>query len=365
MLSNWQKIQAAMLYHFASLEYLKGLYRLVCNLINGVADPMLASADAQSRDTVLIDRRWGTRNTSKNWSNNAWPFLKDLQASLAKDIANRASESYRISGTNECFRGVSEYSMQWATVAEEQEFQEAVKAISFYASKIDQTLDDYDTTRWEDSEFAYLYKDFIGNATQIPRFRIRTDITGESGKKPKRTGVYVAQDDPHAALQFAWTGGGGGKLRASSTFNEIGLAALEKVGRKDIWLNDEKMFHFAMQRQFEALFRPEIYVLGKEYRRLASPAVANAAFVHRPCLWFLVEIVNGEFDDIEGFEEDSPTEQTQGVAKFAGGEVCKRTGFYFTPAHPESRRRLVEGQVAPNYDSQYGKTIWQWDERQD
>jgi hypothetical protein len=364
-LSNWQKIQGAMLYHYASLEYLKGLHRLVCNLANGAADPMLASAAAQDRDSVLTNPRWGTRNTSKNWSNNAWPFLKDLQASLAKDIANRAFESYRISGVNECFRGISEFSLQWATLAEEHEFDEAVKAISLYASKIDQTLDDYDATRWEDSEFAYLYKDFVGKTTQIPRLRVRTDITGESGKKPGRTGVYVAQDDPHAALQFAWVGQGGGKLRASSTFNEIGLAALQKVGRKDLWVNDQKMFDFAMQRQYETLFRPDIYVLGKEYRRLASPAVADAAFVNRPCRWFFAEIVNREFDDIEDIEGVAPTEHAAVVARLAGGEVCKRTGFYFTPAHPNSRRRLAQGQAAPNYNSQYGKTIWQWNERQD
>jgi hypothetical protein len=75
-----------------------------------------------------------------------------------------------------------------------------------------------------------------------------------------------------------------------------------------------------------------------------------------------VEIVNGEFDDIEDIDGVAPTE-TAVVAKLAGGEVCKRTGFYFTPAHPNSRRRLVQGQAAPNYDSQYGKTIWQWDEQ--
>ena len=67
-LSTWQKKQAAMLYRFASLDYLKGLQVMVNKLINGTVDPTLDLAKAQQRDQFLVDARWGTRDTSENQS---------------------------------------------------------------------------------------------------------------------------------------------------------------------------------------------------------------------------------------------------------------------------------------------------------
>ena len=66
-LDPWRRRQAAMLYHYSSLDYLKGLHALVTNLIQGVAEPALDLARKQGRDAVLVDDRWGTRNTSANW----------------------------------------------------------------------------------------------------------------------------------------------------------------------------------------------------------------------------------------------------------------------------------------------------------
>lgn len=358
-LTAWQKKQAAMLYHYASLDYLKQLHQMVSDLIDGVIEPLLILAKEQGRDSVLIDPRWGTRNTVENWSNNAWPLLKEFQASLAKDIAGRAFERYGVSGVNEYFRGVEQYSTQWATVEEEQTFENIVGAISHYAHYVDLTLDDYFGSRWTDSAFAHAYQEFGANQSKIPRFHLRADVVGESGKTPVRTGVYVSQDDPNAALQFAWTGNGGGKLRPSKTFSDIGLEALRRIGRESLWLNHEKMFQFAIMGEFAALFRPTVYMLGEEHRDFAGMAIAREAFVERPCKWYFVEIVNSEFEDLPKISSEASIKQDD--EKVPGGDICRKTGFYFTPAHPQSRRRLSQGETAPELDSQYGKTIWQWD----
>jgi hypothetical protein len=362
-LTAWHCKQAALLYHFASVERLKGLQRMVSALIDGVVEPLLLLAQAEQRDSVLVDARWGNRNTSANWSNNAWPFLKEFQASLVKDIAGRAFERYGTTGVNEYFRGIGEYSTQWMTPAEQTNLEAAISLISAYAIDVDDTLNDYHDSRWTDSCFTKVFKEFASTHTQIPKFRIRTDVTGESGKTPARTGVYVPQDDPHAAMQFAWIGNGGGKLRPSKTFSGIGLAALEKVGRDALWLDEEKMFAFAMQPQYQALFKPTILMGGEEHRDFSSIAVAKAAFIDRPCKWYFVEIANDEYVDIA----NSPImgEALSGVQRISGGEICRVAGYYFTPARPNSRRQLQQGQAAPEYESQYGKTIWQWDASQD
>lgn len=41
---------------------------------------------------------------------------------------------------------------------------------------------------------------------------------------------------------------------------------------------------------------------------------------------------------------------------------CPREGYWFTPAHPNSRRRFQHGEVMPEFKGDYGTTIWQWDE---
>jgi hypothetical protein len=342
LLTIWQNKQAAMLYHFASLDYLKNLHRLVSDAIDGFIEPLLVLAKEQGRDSVLIDPRWGARNTAENWSNNASPFLKEFQSSLARDIAGRAFERYATSGVNECFRGVEEYSTQWATVDEEQTFEKTVRAISHYAHYIDLTLDDYFGSRWTDSEFGHAFPEFAVQHVRIPRFRVRTDVIGESGKTPIRTGVYVSQDDPNAALQFAWTGNGGGRLRPSKTFSGIGLEALRKIGRNDLWFNDEKMFEFATTSQYATLFRPTVYMLGEERRDFASIAISDEAFVDRPCKWYFVETVNGEFEDIA--EKSSERIGTASSGKGFGRRYLSEDRFLFyacssrLPSAPGARR---------------------------
>lgn len=46
------------------------------------------------------------------------------------------------------------------------------------------------------------------------------------------------------------------------------------------------------------------------------------------------------------------------------GQPCPREGFWFTPASLNSRRHFVADDVMPEVKSDYGATIWQWDEQQ-
>jgi hypothetical protein len=298
-LTLWQKKQATLLYYFASLAYLRGLQQRASNLIAFI-DPTLDLAKAQQRDTFMIDQQWGTRNTSQNWGNNAWPFLADLQMGIARDIANRPFEIYGVTEANNCGRGMSEYSMQWTTPAEQKNFDAMFEELSLYAMYIDKTMDKADTaSRWNDFRLTVTWKKFKNLLPLLPKFRLRTDIVGESNNVPGRTGVYISQDDPHGSLQFAWTGGSGGELLECPTFNEIGLDALSAVGRRDLWLDDQKMYSFATSDKYIGRFKKEVIWDSVPEYDLASSAVARAAFTSRPCKWFYVELIDGEFEDID------------------------------------------------------------------
>jgi hypothetical protein len=46
------------------------------------------------------------------------------------------------------------------------------------------------------------------------------------------------------------------------------------------------------------------------------------------------------------------------------GQPCPREGFWLTPARVNSRRYFKQGEVMPDLHSDYGATIWQWDNKQ-
>lgn len=43
------------------------------------------------------------------------------------------------------------------------------------------------------------------------------------------------------------------------------------------------------------------------------------------------------------------------------GQPCPQSGFWFTPAHTNSRRYFKQGEIMPSIGSDYGAIIWQWD----
>ena len=351
-----------MLYYYSSAEYLVPLHKMVSDIINNVADPALNLAKTQGRDQQLSSKRWGARDTSQNWSNNAWPFLKDLQSSLARDIATRPYGEYRKTAVNDCMRGIDEYSTDWMTDQEEQKLRHTMARISDYALPHDHTLDSYQNW-WDDYEFFSYFKNFAADNSAMPQFRVRSDISALTGEVPPVTGVYIANNDPHANLQFLWSEKGGPVLREAKTFNDIGLAALAKVGRGALWADEKAMFDFAMSEEYTSLFRPSIYVGGQSWISAAPAVVASRAFKSAPAKWSLVEIVPGKTQLLDTLEIAS-SETHFNVQQARGGTSCVTDGFYFTPSSLQSRRFFVKGDIFPNVNSNFGDTYWQWDDEQ-
>lgn len=72
-------------------------------------------------------------------------------------------------------------------------------------------------------------------------------------------------------------------------------------------------------------------------------------FVHKP--------------DVRGGEQPNP--QSPVRLRCEANKPCPREGWWFTPAKADSRRFFRQGEVMPAFGTDYGLTIWQWDERQD
>jgi hypothetical protein len=360
-LTPWQKKQAAMLYYYSSVEYLEILQNFLNRFIDGTIEPLLDLAKIQNRDELLESKQWGDRNTSQNWSNYAWPFLKDLQLALTKNISLRKSGVYEMINVNQYFRGVEEYSLEWATLGEKKEIEIALRAISEYAENYDYTVADETHHGWDDYLFAYSYPSYRAQNNKIPRFRIVTDKFYVSSQIPLQAGVYIAKDDPNASLQFCWPAKDGA-IRKAVTFNQLGDDALSKIGRDDLWFNIDKMFDFSTSKPYIELFKEEVFLFGIKEKDLAPSAVARESFMKRDCEWYFLELILDEFDDIDELKDPNVNSLQP---RMFGGEKCNISGFYFTPALIGSRRFFAVGDLAPSFESQYGQTIWQWDDDQE
>lgn len=77
--------------------------------------------------------------------------------------------------------------------------------------------------------------------------------------------------------------------------------------------------------------------------------------------WTLVERIADTGGGIPG--ADDPLKA--GIRlRCEGGQPCPHEGWWFTPAKAGSRRRFAQGEVMPAFSTDYGATIWQWDEQQ-
>ncbi|MCP1574576.1 hypothetical protein [Herbaspirillum rubrisubalbicans] len=298
-----QKKHVSLLYHFASLSYLQGLQDRLRSLMQFI-DPTLDKAKLQGRDALLTNSRWGTRDTSENWANNGWPFLADFELSVAKQIAQRAFEVYSFTDAYNCGRGLSEYSLNWMTPEEEDEFQSRFDDLYLYAHNIDRTLKKFNVAGgWNDFGLTLCLAEHPEALSDATALRLRGDITAHSGTTPPRTGVYLPLDDPHGTPQFCWTGNPPGKLKKCSTFNDLGLEVLASVGRQALWLDEYRMNQFVQSHlQDPRLVADPYFKESIKKPKLAASLVAGQAFTSRPCDWIYVEQLHGQPID---FSEDS------------------------------------------------------------
>jgi len=296
-LTIYRKRQAAVLYHYASLDYLKGLIPLIDETILAF-HRVAQTAQAQGRDALFTSKRWGVRGTSANADTYGTPFLSGLRETTLKQISDAAFEKHGKTDVSYAAGGLREIDTGWMSDAEYERYEKAWNAAYAYASNIDDTMDRQ--SRWDDSLFVHKWAECQPHFEPMPKFRVRTDVQAETGKKPPRTGVYVSQDDPNGALQFAWSGGDYGALGECNTFNDIGLDALRAVGRADLWLNHLKLQRYAQNSRFTPFFKKEA---ADEYEMLADePEIAwgmlsKLAFSSMATSTGSPSLDNGEFDE--------------------------------------------------------------------
>jgi hypothetical protein len=102
---------------------------------------------------------------------------------------------------------------------------------------------------------------------------------------------------------------------------------------------------------------PQAYVI-TGYQDLLDPVTGGKygeepILVKSSCTWYLVERSEQQP------ESDMEILHANDQVRVEGGAACPEAGYYFTPAHAESRRYFAQGDSMPSFGSGYGTTIWQ------
>ncbi|MBT0964236.1 hypothetical protein [Denitromonas iodatirespirans] len=334
---------------------------MINRLIAGV-DVVVDEAQLQGRDRFMTSPRWGVRDTTTNWATHVYSVLQEFRESTIWHIAQVANEVYGITGAYQCARMLSEHSSRWMTVEEEERFKAEFQKVQRHAQRIDSVCGSGGQKRIDDGMMFDAWKENSHHFLRLPLFRVRTDVEGESGKMPPRTGVYVVQDDPNATLQFGWTGNSDGRLGKAVTFNALGLKALAALGRPALWADDDKITAFVSN----AFHRGEMTDYGMMNRagdendpRYAPFILTQNAYTQRPCKWYFVEMIDGEYDDEADIAEPEAVTATH-RPNVPAGQPCPEAGWWFTPAKSDSRRWFEQGETMPSVGRDYGQTFWQW-----
>jgi hypothetical protein len=354
-LNLYQKRQATLLYHFSSTEFLDTITKRVLAWA-AFTDRTLDYAQRVSRDQAMRKLGWTEAHLSSNWSTHAHPMLQDLLQGLFRDKALRATESYDISGVSSTMTGMDYVSMNWALPEEEKKFRELEDQASLVGDRLDSTI----LRRWNDFSMTWAWDQFCKEFARLPKFRVRSDVVTESGKRPIRTGVYVPQDDEFGTLQFAWTGDNRGMLAASDTLSDLAREYAKEVGRDRLW---------AVPRGVTPISgRPEItYQYFDDWCRTRKAMVFQnkissrnpRAFIDRPCKWFYVEKIEGEFEEI-----DHLAESARQRIRCEPGSVVPKTGWWHSPAFQgkQALHYFEAGARFPDVKAtEWGAVFWQYE----
>ncbi len=359
-LSLHQKRQATLLYHWMSRQYHQELLDMINRLIAGV-DVVVDEANVQGRDRLMVSERWGTRDTTANWSTHVYPSLEEFRESTVWHIAQITNEAFGKTGAYQCARMISEHSSMWMTAEEEERFKAEFQKVQDHAGWIDSVCGSGGQKRIKDRMMDSAWRENCSRFPRLPLFRVRTDVEGESGKMPPRTGVYVAQDDPNATLQFGWTGNSDGRLGESITFNALGLKALAAVGRGALWGDREAITRFVSNsfKRGEMNDRQGFGPGGEDDPACALAILGKQSYTKRPCKWYFVEMIDGAYDDeAETVQSSAPASSHR--PNVPAGTPCPEAGWWFTPVKPDSRRYFKQGETMPALSGDYGQTFWQW-----
>jgi hypothetical protein len=218
-------------------------------------------------------------------------------------------------GPRSDFKGQMDYWAGWMARADEDLYNVLLDKAVAMAHNIVMTEGAY----WPPRSLSNYCEDLepLNPPAQRPAYRIDKNVSVCTGEKTTLSGIYIPDVD-NSCAEFL-----------SSNYEQA-PPAIVHVG-------------------FEDLLHP---ITGEK-------SGEQPLFEKRNCVWYFVE----RTAELAIAPQGHALEVLQ-LHRVAAGETCPETGFYLTPARPESRRLFQQGEVMPAFETTYGTTIWQWDSNQ-
>jgi hypothetical protein len=182
------------------------------------------------------------------------------------------------------------------------------------ASKMASNISHTEQGSWDFGDLSFAYHEPsrgpLNPPASWPVYRLHEAVRVRSGEKVPRTGIYLPEAGPAAAAL---------------------LIEGQKAIETEVCTNAEDL--------------------------LRNPDDTMPQSRREPTVWTLVERVADE-----GGSNWLPETGTSALRlRCEAGQPCPREGWWFTPAKAHSRRHFKAGEVMPDFKSDYGATIWQWD----
>ncbi|MET3118786.1 hypothetical protein AAKU64_003019 [Undibacterium sp. GrIS 1.8] len=215
------------------------------------------------------------------------------------------------------FKGQMEFWSGWMARSDENIYGEFLNLATRNASNICFTEGAYWNSMDLTSDYHEISRGPLNPPPVWPSYRLVPNIKVATGSPLLKTGIYLPDVD-NSCAQFL-----------SINYDEAPEAS--------VFIRMEDIFHPVTKLKYSE----------------------RAIHEKRPCTWTLVERVSDT-----GGAVTTPTLLAQKTHRVPAGEPCPETGFYFTPAKPDSRRYFNQGDLMTNFDSGYGATIWRWDDQQ-
>lgn len=194
--------QTAMLYRYASLDYVKEVDQMLTQVISGEPSAEQKTAWASTQEAVMLDKT-PLHNDAQRWQRTTREFLTEMRTKLRQDIANRAGNRYRAGHLGHFFTQVAR-SDAYDSYRMTDEYEVCEKFVGQFIYPVEDILVPHSRRVLHDRWFSDYECNFLLRIESTPNFCIRPDIAARMGEIPPRAGVYLSQHDAGAAPQFAW-----------------------------------------------------------------------------------------------------------------------------------------------------------------
>jgi hypothetical protein len=194
--------QTAMLYRYASLDYVKDVDQMLTQIISGEPSTEQKTAWASTQEAVMLDKT-PLHNDAQQWQRTTRDFLTEMQTKLRQDIADRAGNRYRAGHLGHFFTQVAR-SDAYDHYRMTDEYEVCEKFVGQFIYPVEDILVPHRRRVMDDRWFSDYEYNFLLRIEPKPTFRICPDIAARVGEIPPRAGVYLSQHDAGAAPQFAW-----------------------------------------------------------------------------------------------------------------------------------------------------------------